>query len=307
MQEKLNILTGILGSSYSSGEEHLFRCPYCKHHKRKLSVNVEKGVYKCWICDARGKKLSRIVRRFGSFSEHEEWKIVSGEVTDLTDFDDIFQEESYQAKEQILQLPQSFRSLCNSHKATGPRRYLKSRGLDEGDILKWKMGYCTEGEYKDRIIIPSFNLNGNLNYFIARTFADDWRRYINPSASRDIVFNELYIDFEEEVMLVEGVFDALKGTNAIPLLGSTLRENSRLFKQIVVNDTPVLLALDPDAEYKSTNIKNLLLKYGIEVREVKYDDQHDLGDMEKDEVMRMRSEAPFVRQDDELLSAIGSV
>ncbi len=307
MQEKLNILVGILGPCYASGTEHLFRCPYCKHHKKKLSVNVDKGVYKCWICDVRGTKLSRIVRRFGSFNEQEEWKLVSGEVTDLNDFDDIFKEENIQIKEQILNLPESFQSLCNFYKSRRPFGYLKSRGLTESDILKWKIGYCTEGEYKDRIIVPSFNMSGDLNYFIARTYSDDWRRYMNPSASRDIIFNELYIDFEEEIMLVEGVFDAFKGVNAVPLLGSTLRETSRLFRKIVMNDTPVLLALDPDASYKSRNIKKVLLKHGIEIREIIYKDHRDLGDLKKDEVMQMRQEAPFVRQDDELLSAIYSL
>ena len=86
-----------------------------------------------------------------------------------------------------------------------------------------------------------------------------------------------------------------------------MREGSHLFKKIVKNDTPILLALDPDANYKSNSIKKLLLKYGIEVREVKYSDDRDLGDMEKDEVTQMRIEAPFVRQDDTLLSAIGSL
>lgn len=307
MQEKLNVLVGILGSCYASGDEHLFRCPYCKHHKRKLSINVEKGVYKCWICDARGKKLSRIVRRFGSFNEQEEWKLVSGEVTNLNDFDDLFKEEIIVAKEQCIPLPDHFHTLCNSSKARQPMAYLKSRGLDERDVLKWKMGFCSDGPYKDRIIIPSFNLEGDLNYFIARTFVDDWRRYINPSTSRDIIFNELYVDFDEEVTLVEGVFDALKAKNAVPLLGSTLREGSRLFTEIVKNDTAVLLALDPDATYKSTNIKNLLLKHGIEVREVKYEDHRDLGEMTKDEVREMSTKAPFVRQYDELLSALGSL
>ena len=77
-------------------------------------------------------------------------------------------------------------------------KYLRSRGLDESDVLKWKMGFCSDGPYKNRIIIPSFNMNGDLNYFIARTFTDDWRRYTNPSVSRNIVFNELYVDFDEE-------------------------------------------------------------------------------------------------------------
>ena len=30
------------------------------------------------------------------------------------------------------------------------------------------MGYCTEGRYGGRIIVPSFNNSGDLNYFIAR-------------------------------------------------------------------------------------------------------------------------------------------
>ena len=78
---------------------------------------------------------------------------------------------------------------------------------------------------------------------------------MNPSLSRDIIFNELYIDWDLDVVLVEGVFDAIKtGPNAIPLLGSTLREDSKLLQAIVKNDAAIFLALDPDAEKKSTKL-----------------------------------------------------
>ena len=33
------------------------------------------------------------------------------------------------------------------------------------DIIKWKIGYCFSGEYRNRIIIPSFNDNGDCSYF----------------------------------------------------------------------------------------------------------------------------------------------
>ena len=62
-----------------------------------------------------------------------------------------------------------------------------------------------------------------LNYFVTRTYDNDWRKYLNPKASRDIVFNHLYLDFDEPLTIVEGVFDAIKaGENSVPLLGSTI-------------------------------------------------------------------------------------
>ena len=54
--------------------------------------------------------------------------------------------------------------------------------------------------------------------------------------SRDIVFNELFVDWKEKVYLVEGIFDAIAvGMNAIPILGSTINENSNLFKKLIKN------------------------------------------------------------------------
>ena len=169
------------------------------------------------------------------------------------------------------------------------------------------MGYTTEGPFKNRIIIPSFNKNGDLNYFIARTFSNDYRRYMNPPVSRNIIFNELYADFEEEVTIVEGVFDAIKAHNAVPILGSTIRETSKLFRKIVNNDTPVLMALDPDAKKKAESIKRLFLKYGIEVREIEYPDERDIGDMSKKEVSVLSKDAAFIKSYDSLINAISAI
>lgn len=307
MKEKISLLFNILGSYYKSNDEHLFQCPYCKHHKRKFSVNIERGVYKCWICDAKGRNLYRLIRRFGSYKDQEVWKAFSGEKTDINDFYNLFKEDEEENFEQILIMPPSFESLCGNNSFKAPLRYLKSRGIDEKDILKWKMGYCTEGAYEGRIIIPSFNENGDLNYFIARSFTNHYKRYLNPPSSRDIIFNELYIDFDKEVTIVEGIFDAIKSENAIPILGSTIRELSKLFRRIVQEDVAVLLALDPDAKYKAHNIKRLFLKYGIEIRELQYDDERDIGEMSKEEVKILSQNAPFIEEDDSLISAISNL
>ena len=47
--EKTAILKEILGSFSRTGDELLFSCPKCDHHKRKLSVNVDKDVGKTYI------------------------------------------------------------------------------------------------------------------------------------------------------------------------------------------------------------------------------------------------------------------
>tara|TARA_R100001015_G_C4634880_1_gene202482 strand:+ start:5458 stop:6396 length:939 start_codon:yes stop_codon:yes gene_type:complete len=312
MKEKINILNSILGKYYSSGDELLFSCPYCDHHKKKFSVNVEKNAYKCWICDTRGKNLFNVVKKFGNFSQKEKWKELTGNVQDLSEFDNIFsnEEQSEEAREEILILPNSFITLTTNNNNIQYKKalnYLRNRGITRQDILRWKIGYCPHGQFGGRVIIPSFNNSGDLNYFIARTYKDDYRRYMNPKVSRNIIFNELYLDFEKEITIVEGVFDAIKAGNAVPILGSSLRESSKLFKKIVQSKTPVILALDPDAIKKSNFIKKMFLKYGIEIRELIYPDDRDLGDMTKEEVSELKINAQPVRQHDSLLSAIAAL
>ena len=161
--------------------------------------------------------------------------------------------------------------------------YLKSRGLNKNEVLKWKIGYCKEGRYAGRIVIPSINNDGDCNYFIARSYVGHGRRYLNPPCGRDIIFNSLMVDWDEPVVLVEGVFDAIViGDNAIPILGSTLREDSRLFQALAIHDTPIFVALDPDAEKKAQWIIRSCLKYDLEVKKINLEDYEDIGSMSRE-------------------------
>lgn len=301
--EKLKLIKEILGKGYTSGEEHLFHCPYCKHHKRKFSVNVEKNFFKCWICDTRGRNLRRIVRRFGDFKQLQEWDKHAGR-EDITKFDEIFSFDYVIPAVQRTSLPDEFVTLTGKNhppSALKAKRYLEKRGITEQDILHWKVGYCVRGFYENRIIIPSFSEDGYVNYFVARSFDNDWRKYLNPSLSRNIVFNELYIDWDSDIILVEGAFDAIKaGPNSIPLLGSTLRENSKLFQEIVKNDACVYLALDPDAEKKTNKIISNLLQYGIELYHIDVTGFDDVGEMTKEEFLERKQNASFIGDNDYL-------
>jgi len=299
LEDKRRIVTEILGSYLQKGDEFLYYCPYCKHHKRKMSINFSKNKAKCWTCDVRHGNIYRIVRRFGDYQQRQKYRELQG-LVDLSDFEEMFKEYNNIQEKQVLEMPEGFVSLCNKDlpmESTDAFRYLSSRGIGRREILKWKIGYCKEGRYAGRIIVPSFDMEGDLNYFIARSYVGHSRRYLNPPSSRDIVFNELNIDWDEPIILVEGVFDAIAaGNNAIPILGSTLREQSRLFQAIAIHDTPVYMALDSDAEKKAEWIIKSMLRYDLEVHKVPIDEE-DVGEMDKQEFKERMSEARKIESD----------
>ena len=279
---KLKILTEVLGSYRRSNDEFLFHCPYCGHHKKKMSVNFSRNAFKCWVCDQRGKNIYRLVRKFGNYKQRQQYLELIGRM-DLSEFDKILNEMNDVVERQVIDLPPEFVSLCNKHLPLGSKRaldYLRNRGIERNEILKWKIGYCDKGRYSGRVIIPSFNSDGDINYFIARSYVGHNRRYLNPPCGRDIIFNELSVDWDEPTVLVEGVFDAIvAGDNAVPILGSTLRPESLLFQAIAAHDTPVYLALDPDAEKKAKWIIMSMLQYDVEIHKVPIDDYEDIGSM----------------------------
>ena len=278
MSEKLKLLKKALGHCWTNEEEHQFHCPKCNHHKLKLSVNIDKGVFKCWICDYSGTKISPLIRRFAP-SYYADWRLLEGEI-DLDKYDTIFADE-VEVPPQIIDLPENFQTLTGkkTRLKQKPLNYLYSRGFTDTDILNWKIGFCDFGEYQDRVIVPSFDSEGNVSFFIARSYTDDWMKYRNPKVSKDIIFNDLNVDWDNDVILVEGVFDAMKCKNAIPLLGSTLRENSLLFQKICEKRPNVYLALDEDAKGKEFGIAKKLREYGIRTMSIKITPYRDIGEM----------------------------
>tara|TARA_R110002020_G_scaffold68308_1_gene178978 strand:- start:231 stop:1160 length:930 start_codon:yes stop_codon:yes gene_type:complete len=308
--EKTTILRRVLGDSRITGNERLFHCPNCKHHKNKLSVNIDKDKFQCWHCNYSGRSVYRLVRRFGSFADQQSWLEISSDV-DLTLFDELFNENIKEDYTQVIDLPEEYIFLGNKHlpmSSLAARHYLASRGITMDEILFWKIGYCPSGEYKNRIVVPSFNKNGDPNFFVSRVYKGTWAKYKNPNVSKDIIFNELYLDFKQHVVLVEGVFDAIiAGENAVPILGSTLREGSKLFQSIVQNDTAVYFALDPDADEKAYKIMQKLLQYDVDVYKVDITGFADVGEMTMGQFIERKKQAQWVNPDSLLAMQVACI
>ena len=274
------LMDSVLGKGKSTSKgNRAYHCPECKHHKLKLEINLEESSphfqsYQCWVCGFKGKKLTSLFKKIDADSD----KISQLKLLIKTDAKHI---EIVDNKKAIL--PKEFISLVNppinSLTAKHALNYLKNRGITKEDIIKYNIGYCEFGKFSNMIIIPSYDMNGNLNYFTARNFDKNSPiKYKNPDVTRDIIGLEHFINWNVPIILCEGMFDAIAiKRNAIPLLGKTIQKS--LMKKLI-NSTvqKIYIALDKDAIKQALNFCETLMNEGKEVYLVDIDDK-DPSDM----------------------------
>lgn len=277
---KITLLKRILGPiriDKSIKDELVFTCPKCLHQKPKLSINLVTDEFNCWVCHFGGKSLK------GIFALSSDKTIVS----EYTSEKKKIKSNTIQEVKQKPQLPEGFKSLLSKEVSLKKKyaiSFLRKRGLTTEDIALYKIGFVEDGKYRNRIIIPSFDCNGELNFFVGRTFFNDDIKYKNGKFEKDIIFNELLIDWTKPVILTEGPFDAIiAGTNAIPIQGTFFNEQSKLMKNIVKANVPVYLALDSDARKYRIRLATSLMSYGICCFDVPMNGCKDFGEMTKEQ------------------------
>ena len=285
---ELNIVSKAFEYGWTSGQESLFVCPYpdCKSHKKekkyKLSVNFKKNKYHCWVCGKYGKSVPKLLRAFGHHEESSELSEIYSEFVE-GDFIDLFQEEITKP----LKLPEGYQFILNRPEHPDFKTaimYLEGRGISEEHIYRYKIGFCTHGKFKGRIIFPSFDAKGNLNYYVARLPFDCKWPYKDCDRNKiSAVFNEYLIDWEDPLVLVEGIVDSKNIENCAVMLGSELYKNNLLFTRIVENKPKVLTAFDDDAYEKELKTAMSLMEFGVEVSKVPTKGFKDLGELSKKE------------------------
>ena len=301
----INILDSALGVGSSlKGNEQAHHCPFCNHHKKKLQVNLDTQRWHCWVCDSKGRSIASLLRK------------LNVDIRDIGVVKDVYGDEpEYDSKEEYvakLQLPKEFKQLYFCPKSINPAynqalHYLNKRGITKADIVKYNIGYCEDGLYGGRVIIPSYDDNGDLNYFVARSFYEDEKmKYKNPPISRDVIVFENMINWNEPITLVEGVFDSFSvKRNVIPLLGKFLL--SKLKNKIMEKGVKdVTIMLDSDAVEDSTKHTEWFQKNGIKVRNIIPTDK-DAGEMGFQRVNEMLKSAKETTWDDLVMAKLNNI
>jgi hypothetical protein len=292
-------------------------CPRCAEktdnlQKRKLVIRTDDFLTHCWVCGYRSSNLVNLLSDYHPYlvdDYRERFGVKQVYKRVGVDLSKLFSGTAEQNNSDFnLQLPVGFTLLATnldkgSKSVCDAWSYLKTRGMTVSDLWLWKFGITdhqpsSKGEqsYRFRVIVPSFDAQGNLNYFSARSYRKglSGAKYANPNTPREhVIFNELMIDWSEELTIVEGVFDLVKcNENATCLLGSTLDASYLLFQRIVERNTPVLLALDNDAKDKTYKLAKLFLEYGISVRILSIPPEYkDVGQMTKQEFVKQAEKA----------------
>ena len=275
----LGSIENVLGKSHKRARDnYAFHCPFCNHRKPKLEINMVtndegKNFWECWVCKTRGQSIFSLVKQL---------KLPKLEAQEILKY--VKKGKKYEYKnDEIVELPKEYQPLISASStsiiANKIKKYLNDRGLTENDIIKYNVGYTTTGEYGGRIIIPSYSSSNRLNYFIARTYENSYFKYKNPQSTKDIIFFENQINWNQPIILCEGVFDAIAiRRNAIPILGKSLPPS--LIKKIITSDVKdIYIALDKDAQKDALEISEKLLNLGkrIFLVDLKEKDPSEMG------------------------------
>jgi len=272
-------------------DEYMFYSPFVSHYKPKLQVNIVSQKWHCWVSNQGGHSIYSLFKKTNAdaryFTELKDLVFIPSKSEDKTE------------SKIIVSLPRKFLPLWVMNKSlyrNQAKSFLHKRGITDVDIKKYKIGFCDAGLYEGRIIIPSYDDKGLLNYFVGRSFVGEKMKYKNPNVSRDIIPFDWYIAWSKPIVLCEGVFDAMSiRSNAIPML-SKKPSKSLLRKIFEKNVKTIYIALDDDAKKDAYNMSEFFRDFGIDCKVVKLPtdkDPNDLGWKEITTLIQSTESASF--------------
>lgn len=280
------LLDSFLGNSKNELDDSYqiqYPCPKCVANKGvgevskyNLEVNLRKGVYNAWCCsqydDEMHGSIFKLIKLFGNEKILKEYKDILTQIQQSKLYDITFNKEDFNINQHTvekkeLELPSNFRLFNLKEKNNYiALKYLQERNIGWDIIKKYNIGYTDYDENQKnislRIIIPSFDKYGELNFWVGRDFSnwDKKMKYMNPKVDRkEIIFNEEKICWDADITLVEGPFDHIVVPNSIPLLGKSLKDDDKLFYTLRDRaNANINLWLDSDCPNDTKKIYNLL-------------------------------------------------
>jgi DNA primase len=272
----VDILEGFLGEVRKHNEDTgqiSFDCPACSYEKNmfdgdgkgNLEINYNRSVFHCWSCGEVNHMqgpVTKLIKKYGSPKNLRDYLLLKPDADIMV---------GKERTEIIVELPESYKKIseCTSKnfRYDMAMSYLRERGITDDIIKEFDIGYTIKGKHFNRIIIPSYDSEGKLNYFIARWFAREKTKlkYLNPDVEKqEIIFNEGKINWDATIYLVEGVTDHIVVPNSIPMLGKYI--SPLLLEMIYDKSTAnIVILLDDDA------LKDAIHLY----KQINFGDLHD--------------------------------
>lgn len=277
-----NILASFLGESKNgydqNCDQYQFNCPCCAQEKGvnsdnkfNLEVNFRLGKYHCWACgDTNNTKgfISKLIKNYGNSTLLNEYREEINNIKQSKLYQlDCFKDEEFIFEEDYIILPKGFKKI--NLKACPKRllNYLNKRCITQDIIDLYNIGYTdyniNSPITSNRIIIPSYDKTGSLVFWTGRDYTDNPKRlkyYNSKCDKKQIVYLESRLQYDGDIVIVEGAIDAIYLPNATALLGKTLIKDTTLFKNLYSKaNGKIIICLDGDTDINETKkIYNLL-------------------------------------------------
>lgn len=284
-------------------------CPFHDDHNPSMSVSVDKQIYKCFVCGNSGNVFN-FVMEYEKVSFIEAVKIIAdkqGISVNINTNNNVKVDKSNDRLYKIYDIANKYyQNNLNTSFSKDAKKYLYNRKLDDDIIKEFNIGVSfndselynilnkkgfTDNEildsalcfksasimqdiYKNRIMFPLFDLNGNTVGFSGRVYLNkDENKYINTKETKIFKKGELLYNYhrakpiarkEKSVIIVEGFMAAIRlwtigVKNVVATMGTAVtKQQANLIDKMAPN---IILMFDGDeAGAKAT--QSYLENYG---------------------------------------------
>lgn len=292
MQEHLALLKQYFGDYEQHGHDYYFYCPnMCHKYKKKLSVDLEKGKYHCWICGYGGSNLYWLFLKF--FPENAAfWKRVFNEQVEKENYFNrpkLNDKDKQLLEEKNIQWALSKYSVlaCDVWKNLPSEilQYFKRKKITRDSAFLWNIRI--DPQERNCVLVPSFDLKFKVDYYSIRNFSErSGFKFSRPSCTFDW-FNSFWWNNSKEIVLVENVFDAMRFpiSGVMPVLGRRVNKLGRFASFCRERKIKIKIFFDTDALKDAIDAYYFFVSESVQVYIVKNVFGKDLDDLDGVELL----------------------
>ena len=289
----------------AKGDEIIAKvCPFCEGGPWKFYVNIDRRRYRCYrgrSCDSRGDFYSLVQELEGLPTKTDAIIFVKSKfvkaASELKVVERLLAKlgvDDSETNEVIAtNMPSDF-ECCRTKKGWRIPKYIKQRGITKASIVKYGIGFCSWGRYRDRMIIP-VRCDGSTSFVARDMTGKSGRKYLNPSevSAGRLLFNYDNLVGKEIGMLcvVEGAMDSINldqlGYYSVGLLGKSIRW-PQIDLILCLDPDVVVMMLDSDAHRDAIEIA-IMMSAVVDVRLCRLGDKDpgEMGAMDVRKTLRM--------------------
>lgn len=282
----LSGIDAINGPAHKPDEYYIRPCPFCGDDRYKVGINTRKGIYHCFVCEAKGSLKD--VKELAILGDYKEKSSLDDLRNRLNRTSDPIQETTYDLQEfswpiDRVETPIAFNYMLG--------RGYSPRELDEYSIRVgrpyWdsELGYEVK-KWSGRIIFPFFDEDKNCTYLVGRSYNGGKPKYKNCSSTKALVVYGIDRVMGDRAILCEGIISAhaaerITGLPAVAVLGKHPLETQIM--KLKSKCKIIYKSFDGDVdETKNRQVNKSLYKAGFQTWEVILPPEEDPDSLGKD-------------------------